>query len=46
MLYQQGGINANSRKLVESWKSPFSNAKNPGNAKNGAKPKKPKQAKL
>ena len=46
MLYQQGVINANSRKLIESWESPFSNAKNPGDAKNIAKPKKPKQTQL
>ena len=37
---------ANSRKLIESWKSPLSNAENPGYAQNRAKPKKPKQTQL
>jgi hypothetical protein len=46
MLNLQGAINANSRKFIESWKSPLSNTKNPGNAKNSAKPKKPKQTQL
>jgi hypothetical protein len=45
-LYVQGVLNANSRKLIESWKSPLSNAQNPGDAKNSAKPKKPKQTQL
>ncbi len=46
MLYVQGALNANSRKLIESWKSPLSNAENPGDAKNSAKPKNPKQTQL
>ena len=46
MLYVQGAINANSRKFIESWKSKISNAENPGDPKNIAKPKKPKQTQL
>ena len=46
MLYVQGALNANSRIFIESWKSPLSNAQNPGDAKNSAKPKKPKQTQL
>jgi hypothetical protein len=46
MLNLQGIINANSRKFIQSWKSPLSNAKNPGDSKNSAKPKKPKQTQL
>ena len=46
MLNVQGALNANSRKFIESWKSPLSNAQNPGDAKNSAKPKKPKQTQL
>ena len=42
----QGVLNANSRKLIESWKSPLSNAENPGDTQNIAKPKKPKQTLL
>jgi len=45
-FYVQGVLNANSRKFIESWKSPLSNAENPGDAKNIAKPKKPKQTQL
>jgi len=40
MLNVQGALNANSRKLIESWKSKVSNAENPGDTKNRAKPKK------
>jgi hypothetical protein len=43
MLYVKGALNANSRFVIKSWKSPLSNTQNPGNAKNSAKPKKPKQ---
>jgi hypothetical protein len=46
MLYVQGALNANSRFIIQSWKSPLSNAENPGDAKNSAKPKKPKQTQL
>jgi hypothetical protein len=46
MLNLQGALNANSRKFIESWKSQVSNTQNPGNAKNSAKPKKPKQTQL
>jgi hypothetical protein len=46
MLYVHGALNANSRKFIESWKSPLSNAKNRGARKNSAKPKKPKQTQL
>jgi len=46
LLYVQGALNANSRKFIESWKSPLSNAQNPGDAENSAKPKKPKQTQL
>jgi hypothetical protein len=46
MLYLQGALNANSRFVIEGWKSPVSNAENPGAAKNGAKPEKPKQTQL
>jgi len=42
----QGALDANSRFTFKSWKSQISNAKNPGAAKNSAKPKKPKQTKL
>jgi hypothetical protein len=45
-LYLQGALNANSRFIIESWKSPISNAENPGAAENGAKPEKPKQTQL
>jgi hypothetical protein len=38
--------NANSRVTLKSWKSKVTNAKNPGAAKNIAKPKKPKQTQL
>jgi len=37
---------ANSRKFIESRKSPLSNAENPGDAENSAKPKKSKQTQL
>jgi len=46
MLYVQGALNANSRFVIESWKSSLSNAENSGDAKNSAKPKKPKQTQL
>jgi hypothetical protein len=46
MLYVQGALNANSRFIIESRKSPFSNAEDPGAAENGAKPKKPKPTQL
>jgi len=46
MLYVQGALNANSRFTFESWKSPVSNAENPGAAENGAEPEKPKQTQL
>ena len=46
MLYEQGALNANSRFIIESWKSSLSNAENPGDTKNIAKPKKPKQTQL
>jgi hypothetical protein len=46
MLYVQGAMNANSRFIIESRKSPVSNAENPGAAKNGAKPEKPKPTQL
>jgi len=42
LLYVQGALNANSRKLIESWKSKVSNAQNRSDAKNIAQPKKPK----
>jgi len=46
LLYEQGALNANPRKFIESWESEVSNAENPGDAKNIAKPKKPKQTQL
>ncbi len=46
MLYLQGALNANSRFIIQSGKSPISNAENPGYTKNIAKPKKPKQTQL
>ncbi|HMK94589.1 MAG TPA: hypothetical protein VK536_04220 [Candidatus Limnocylindrales bacterium] len=46
MLYLHGVLNANSRFIIQGWKSPFSNAENPGAAKNGAEPEKAKQAQL
>jgi len=46
MLYLQGALNANSRFIIEGWKSQVSNAENPGSAKNGAKPEKPKPTQL
>jgi hypothetical protein len=46
MLNLQGVLNANSRFTLKSWESQVSNAENPGAAKKGAKPKKPKQTQL
>lgn len=46
MLYVQGALNANSRFIIESWKSPVSNAENPSAAENGARPEKPKPTQL
>jgi hypothetical protein len=46
LLYVQGALNANSRKFIESWESKVSNAQNPGDGKNIAEPKKPKQTEL
>jgi hypothetical protein len=46
MLYVQGALSANSRFIIESWKSQVSNAENPGAAKHRAKPKKPKPTQL
>ena len=46
MLYVHGALNANSRKLIKSWKSPLSNAKDNGASENSAKPKKPKPTQL
>ena len=46
MLSVQGVLDANSRFTIEGWKSPLSNAENPGDAENSAKPEKPKQTQL
>jgi hypothetical protein len=46
MFYVHGALNANSRKLIKSWKSKVSNAENHGTGKNSAKPKKQKQTQL
>jgi hypothetical protein len=42
----QGALIANSRFTLKGWKSPLSNAQNPGATKNIAKSKKPKQTQL
>jgi len=39
-------LHANSRKLIKSWKSPLSNAENPGSAKNSSQPKEQNKAQL
>jgi hypothetical protein len=46
MLYLQGALNANSRFIIEGWKSPVSNAENPGPAEKSAEPEKPKPTQL